>query len=499
MKRILLFISLCLSISSAKSQIIITGFMADPKGADAKAAGELLVSGGTEKHLGGFEYIQFMATEDIDFEETPFAVITCNNPGTSPVATYPINGWATGAVNSANPGDPPTWQNKTYQINLTSGTVAKGEFFYVGGPEKRLVGFNGNVKSTDISENAPIEANRAKWIRSFDYVGNGGDNGNGIGTTALMPNSGNPGGIAVFSIATTPVTNASKPIDVVFWGGTGGNMIDPDSGNGYRITDNDLYKTVDGGVSQPFFKQGTNVITAEKKFGHPTPADAGNFVKLNGVYNPTTKTWTTPRTLTFELISQTGSLADIESRSVAILPIDLISFTAKLQAATVNLDWSTVSETENSHFEITRSADGKVFEVIGTEKGNGTTKSLNKYKFTDFSPLLGVNYYQLRQVDFNGKSSLSKIEAVNFSLNTRKLLAYALDSQSGVNLSIYTEKAEDVKIVITNMKGEEVSKGSFKLIKGINAFNLPVQLSSGVYVARLFSGEGNLSAKFIKE
>ncbi|MFD1629916.1 T9SS type A sorting domain-containing protein [Pseudopedobacter beijingensis] len=181
------------------------------------------------------------------------------------------------------------------------------------------------------------------------------------------------------------------------------------------------------------------------------------------------------------------------------LPVSLISFTAKPQGATVNLNWSTASETENSHFDITRSADGKVFELMATEKGNGTTKNVSNYKFTDFYPLLGVNYYQLRQVDFNGKSSLSKIEAVNFSLDTRKFLAYTSENQVGVKLSVYTETAENVKVVISNMKGEEISKDSFKLIKGNNSFHLPAQLSSGIYVARLFSENGNLSAKFVKE
>ncbi len=30
-----------------------------------------------------YEYIQFMATQDIDFEKTPMAVVTTNNAGNS--------------------------------------------------------------------------------------------------------------------------------------------------------------------------------------------------------------------------------------------------------------------------------------------------------------------------------------------------------------------------------------------------------------------------------
>ncbi|RYE12031.1 MAG: hypothetical protein EOP51_32270, partial [Sphingobacteriales bacterium] len=49
-----------------KFPVIITGFVNDAKGGDAN-----------------YEYFQFMATRDINFEETPMAVVTCTNAGTA--------------------------------------------------------------------------------------------------------------------------------------------------------------------------------------------------------------------------------------------------------------------------------------------------------------------------------------------------------------------------------------------------------------------------------
>lgn len=457
MKKILLILSLVLIVSQAKSQIIITGFMADSKGPD-----------------NNNEYMQFMATEDIDFSETSFSVVTCTNAGSVP----PSAGWATG-------------EGRTYKFNLEAGVVVKGSFFYVGGNNKLINGSG----STDIKS--------ANWIKAVDYTKVAGDDFGNV-TTGLLPNSGNAGGIAVFK--GTTVTETSTPIDAVFYGGNGtASIIDVVNNKGYRvpIPANDYYNSVNAGVNpaeeQPFFSQGTNQF----RFPHLDKArydgGQGAFAKLKGEYNTVTKTWVTKRTLVYEDVAPNAALISLETGNIVVLPIDLITFTANSQATTVNLNWSTASETDNSHFDITRSVDGKVFDVIGTEKGNGTTKSVSNYRFTDSSPVLGTNYYQLRQVDFNGKSSLSKIEAVKFSLNTRRFSAYAPRDKSEVKFSVYTEKGEDVKIVITNMKGEEISKSSFKLIKGINSFNLPVQLSSGVYVTRLFSKEGNLSAKFMKE
>src|SRR5690606_14639029 len=52
---------------------------------------------------------------------------------------YLTSGWETGGA-------------RTYQFSLTQGTVQKGQFFYVGGIEKRIGGAGAGVKSTDISD-----------------------------------------------------------------------------------------------------------------------------------------------------------------------------------------------------------------------------------------------------------------------------------------------------------------------------------------------------------
>ena len=56
------------------SDIVITGFLVDPKGADSPKPGT--VSGGGFAHKGGYEYVQLLALKDINFDETPYCVIT---------------------------------------------------------------------------------------------------------------------------------------------------------------------------------------------------------------------------------------------------------------------------------------------------------------------------------------------------------------------------------------------------------------------------------------
>lgn len=105
---------------------------------------------------------------------------------------------------------------------------------------------------------------------------------------------------------------------------------------------------------------------------------------------------------------------DFKVFASTILPIELISFTAKQKEEYIDLTWQTASEQNNSYFSIEKSTDGSNFLEIGQEEGQGTTLETTDYQFTDFAPLTGVSYYRLRQVDFDGNFSFSNIESVDF-------------------------------------------------------------------------------------
>lgn len=244
------------------SPAIITGYLVDPNGSDAN-----------------YEYIQFLATKDINFATTPFSVYTTNNAGsTNP---FPTTGWNLGGV-------------RTYKFNLTSGTVTKGEYFYVGGTNKFINGSG----STNISS--------SKWIASVNYTTVTGADGVGAVTTNLLANSGNIAGIAIFE--GTSVNVNTIPMDVIFYGGTGGNFYTsgpPEAG--YRITNTDHYSTNNPstGAKQEFMGAGTNTT----RLGFP---NAISFASLGGVYNATSGRWITKRSLTSVTVAPTAPISTIE-------------------------------------------------------------------------------------------------------------------------------------------------------------------------------------------
>lgn len=89
---------------------------------------------------------------------------------------------------------------------------------------------------------------------------------------------------------------------------------------------------------------------------------------------------------------------------LAILPVELISFTGNAETTgNIVLNWSTATETNNSHFCIERSINGLTVTEIGRINGHGTATQVNQYSFNEPGPESGTIYYRLKQVDFNGR------------------------------------------------------------------------------------------------
>ena len=279
---------------------LISGFLADPRGTDAPASGASATfpnphEGNASIHSGPYEYIQFLALEDIDFSATPYSVVTCKiltTEGGAPNA----DGWAAGG-------------SKSYKFNLTEGTVSKGEFFYVGGTAKALNGYN----TCGI-----VSMMSSKWIRTIAYNDPGASfDGFGNATSGWLNNYNTTGraldGIAVFE--GTDVDRNSTPFDAIFFGNVITNSFDAVNNYGYRIPSNDWYNPInpDTGEAQPMFGQGVNTTFVQG----PVNVDLSDYTKMGGIIRAGDKQWLTPREATFQLmtpcVGTDWTIADIES------------------------------------------------------------------------------------------------------------------------------------------------------------------------------------------
>ncbi|CAN5537597.1 hypothetical protein BH11BAC2_BH11BAC2_03050 [soil metagenome] len=136
------------------------------------------------------------------------------------------------------------------------------------------------------------------------------------------------------------------------------------------------------------------------------------------------------------------------------LPIELISFTGKNSEDNIILMWITASELNNDYFTLERSKDGNIFESIGTMNGAGTSNETENYLFIDTKPFSGINYYRLKQTDYNGESKNSKIIALQ---NSPAEFSGLVISPNPANTSItliYSNWNENDEVQILNALGE---------------------------------------------
>jgi beta-glucanase (GH16 family) len=179
-----------------------------------------------------------------------------------------------------------------------------------------------------------------------------------------------------------------------------------------------------------------------------------------------------------------------------VIPVEMVFFKAKAVNNTTVLDWQTASERNNRAFDIERSNNGTAFTFIGTIKGNGTTSSINNYTFTDETPVNGVNYYRLKQVDNDGKATQSKVVSVVIGKNGFVLHNTLVHDVLNMTVSDNAEgplpKESGCAIRIFNVSGQLMITTT---VKGNQQLNLN-GLASGMYIVRTATGA---ALRFVKD
>ena len=101
------------------------------------------------------------------------------------------------------------------------------------------------------------------------------------------------------------------------------------------------------------------------------------------------------------------------SSSTNVLPIELVSFSGEKKDNNNILNWTTASEINNAFFTVEKSYNGFDFEWVGTQEGTSPSTQIVNYSLTDYNILETLNYYRLKQTDFDGKFEYSNIISID--------------------------------------------------------------------------------------
>jgi len=183
-----------------------------------------------------------------------------------------------------------------------------------------------------------------------------------------------------------------------------------------------------------------------------------------------------------------------------VLPIELLSFDARLRGKVVDLSWVTHSETNNDFFSIERSADGLRFESIGQEKGAGTSREARQYEFTDAQPMSGINYYRLKQTDFDGQYTYSHVLSIQLKTNDLHIDILQNPVQGNTLQLVFEGHKPDIAALeIYNAAGQKAGEEMLEISSGKSFPVIDIaHFTAGVYFAKISCGGKTVVIKFIK-
>ena len=175
------------------------------------------------------------------------------------------------------------------------------------------------------------------------------------------------------------------------------------------------------------------------------------------------------------------------SSTCLLLPVEILSFYAKRENKQALLVWETASENNNDFFTLEKSRDGRSFEEMLKVKGAGKSETTIEYTAVDKDPFEENTYYRLKQTDYNGNSSYSKIISLNYEKETKgSLIIYPNPFSSQTELKFDATKESEQNIEVYNYLGTLVYNKKVQIQEGENKTELDLsELSQGIYFVRL--------------
>jgi M6 family metalloprotease-like protein len=258
----------------------------------------------------------------------------------------------------------------------------------------------------------------------------------------------------------------------------GSDLIDSLTAYGVNI---DLYSTnslllVSGNDPIGLFKNVAKAWTLLDVVGDGTNYEEVNLRRNDNIFAPTT---------TFDISEWTvspNSYGDLGNMDTP-LPVVWDNVSASETNGSVLVEWSTHSEINNDYFEVEHSVNNIDFNTVGIVDGAGNSSIEQSYSYLHSGAVLGHNYYRIKQIDFDGAYSYSKVVTANLSdannsklnieyvfINDQKqeaLIRYTKNAQVMIKILDITGKVLWSKSQIMNNEYEYINLEDFNVVDGM--------------------------------
>jgi Secretion system C-terminal sorting domain len=175
--------------------------------------------------------------------------------------------------------------------------------------------------------------------------------------------------------------------------------------------------------------------------------------------------------------------------STAVLSVELLHFSGYTEGSSNHLVWTTANEVNNKGFNVERIMDNGQWATLGFVNSKGKAAI---YDFMDKNPL-SVSYYRLRQIDNDGKETLSKVIALRRdAINRVSISPNPTTDVITVETSARFQTAPTLNpptFYVINLLGQIILRGPLNQSMDVSA------LSNGTYIVKV----GEEQVKFVKQ
>jgi hypothetical protein len=212
---------------------------------------------------------------------------------------------------------------------------------------------------------------------------------------------------------------------------------------------------------------------------------------LNNLMTPTLTTGVSQHILgsiTCSLFADIGWTVDAGACTPA-LSVELADFRAVADGDAVHLRWETLSEVDNSGFEVQRRVAHDGFRTAGFVAGAGESATRRTYSFRVDNLEPGVHSFRLRQVDLDGGATVSDAVEVLVPILGGVVLtnAYPNPFNPTTTFSVTVSRSQTVRVEVYDALGRMVDRVFDGLLESGVAKRLDFDatgLPSGLYVYR---------------
>jgi len=184
------------------------------------------------------------------------------------------------------------------------------------------------------------------------------------------------------------------------------------------------------------------------------------------------------------------------------LPVELINFDATYNGKSVDVKWSTASETNNDYFTVLRTTDGMNYSSIGTLQSlapGGNSISALLYSLNDATAKIGTNYYRLKQTDLNGDYNYSAIVPVTIGNNDVPFTVTPNPAKNTIDLFYEADGTISV-LKITDARGKEIYAEQLENVAGKQKHTINInKFPAGIYFMALTTGTKTQRVKLVKQ